>query len=468
MKSSLQCGVKDRKVVLRNRGQLDGYFEMIKLERASTKLCLALAVFLYPLAVGFADDEGWTLSRSLDYVRSNAPDAKVARLRFEKARAQLDEARTQWLPKLTAETGYSATDNPTQAFMFLLNQRQLTFGGDFNDPDVTDNWGSELRLEYPIYTGGARTAGVKAADAGVSAAEFDLATVRRQLQLEVARSYYQLLRSREMVVAAQASLESHRANLKLAQKLADAGKALATAVLDLETRVAQAEAGVVATKNQGEIATAMLKTLIGYDGKGFSVAHGWTSLKYPSDIIGASRPELSALKDRADQADAGVDIAKADRKPTIAAFASTRHDEGFTRSDGGNSWIAGVMIRLKITGRRETNAKIEQAQADRAIVDEQIRKQKQQIKFQVKSARLNLETSQKQISLARKGMKSAKKSLDLTRSRFEEGLALSTQLIDAESALTGARVRLSGARAEEQIAVASLRHALGLPINNSK
>ncbi len=439
---------------------------MIKMESALTGLCLTVAALLFLPANGFAGEDEWSLSRALGYVRTNAPDAKIAKLRFEKARAQLDEARTSWMPKLTAETGYAATDNPTQAFMFLLNQRQFTFGGNFNDPDVTDNWGSELRLEYPIYTGGARTAGVKAADAGLVASEFDLAAVRRQLELEVARLYYQVLRAREVVKAAQASLQSHRSNLRLAKLLEEEGKGLQTAVLDLDTRVAQAEAIVVATRNQGEIATEMLKTLIGYEGKNFSVAQGWTSLKFPTEIIGGSRPEISALKNRAEQAEAGIEIAKADRKPTVAAFASTRHDVGFTESGDGGSWIAGVMIRLKITGRRETNAKVAQAEADRAIIDEQIRKQKQQIKFQVKTAGLNLETARKGITLAKKGMVSAQKSLDLTRSRFKEGIALSSQLIDAETALTGARVRLSAARAEEQIAIASLRHALGLPIKN--
>jgi outer membrane protein TolC len=40
---------------------------------------------------------------------------------------------------------------------------------------------------------------------------------------------------------------------------------------------------------------------------------------------------------------------------------------------------------------------------------------------------------------------------------------LATQLIDAETALTAARVRRAEAEADERIAVAALRKALGLP-----
>jgi hypothetical protein len=51
----------------------------------------------------------------------------------------------------------------------------------------------------------------------------------------------------------------------------------------------------------------------------------------------------------------------------------------------------------------------------------------------------------------------------VTRARFSQGLALATQLIDAETALTAARVRRAEAEADERIAVAALRKALGLP-----
>ena len=429
---------------------------------------LAILAVVTGFSVVAQADQEWSLDRALAHVGEHAPDARMASLRMEKAQAQLDEARAQWMPRVTAETGYSATDNPTQAFMFLLNQRQLTFGGDFNDPAVTDNWGSELRLEYPLYTGGAREAGQRAAVAGVEASQYDLAATRRGLELEVARFYYQILRSDEIVAAAEASLKSHQGNLNLAAKLVEGGKALQTAVLDLETQVAEAEANLVAAENQRAIATAILKTLLGLeDDEPFVVSTHWSTIEWPGELIASTdRAELKSLAQRAKQADAGIEIAKSERKPTVAAFASGRHDEGFTEPDGGNSWIAGVMVRMRLFDGGETTAKIAQAEADKAIVDEQYRKLRQQIELGVKTAQLNVETSGKRIALAEKGIVSAEKSLELTRKRFEEGIALSTQLIDAESALAGARVRLSGARAERQIALAELRHSLGLPIRN--
>ena len=58
----------------------------------------------------------------------------------------------------------------------------------------------------------------------------------------------------------------------------------------------------------------------------------------------------------------------------------------------------------------------------------------------------------------------ASESEKLTRERFEGGLALAAQLIDAETALTAARVRRAEAESDRWTAVAALRRALGLPM----
>ena len=61
--------------------------------------------------------------------------------------------------------------------------------------------------------------------------------------------------------------------------------------------------------------------------------------------------------------------------------------------------------------------------------------------------------------------KAAARALQAT---FEQGMALSTQLIDSETALVAARVRRAEAEADRQIAVAALRKALALPQLDSK
>jgi outer membrane protein TolC len=74
-----------------------------------------------------------------------------------------------------------------------------------------------------------------------------------------------------------------------------------------------------------------------------------------------------------------------------------------------------------------------------------------------------LKAADERLAVSGKTVEQAEESAGLTRNRFEQGLALSTQLIDSESALVAARVRRAEAEADRRIAIAALRKALALP-----
>ena len=94
---------------------------------------------------------------------------------------------------------------------------------------------------------------------------------------------------------------------------------------------------------------------------------------------------------------------------------------------------------------------------------EQQRKVRLALDLEVEQARLDLQQATERLAVTEKVVSQAAESEALTRARFEQGLALSTQLFDAETALTGARVRRAEAEADQRIAVAAMRKALALP-----
>jgi outer membrane protein TolC len=76
---------------------------------------------------------------------------------------------------------------------------------------------------------------------------------------------------------------------------------------------------------------------------------------------------------------------------------------------------------------------------------------------------LDLKAANERLGVTEQVVAQASESAGLTRARFEQGAALSTQLIDSETALVAARVRRAEAEADQQIAIAALRKALALP-----
>ena len=73
------------------------------------------------------------------------------------------------------------------------------------------------------------------------------------------------------------------------------------------------------------------------------------------------------------------------------------------------------------------------------------------------------EKANERLAVSAKTVEQAEESATHNRTSFEQGLALSTQLIDSETALVAARVRRAEAESDQRIAVAALRKALALP-----
>ena len=81
---------------------------------------------------------------------------------------------------------------------------------------------------------------------------------------------------------------------------------------------------------------------------------------------------------------------------------------------------------------------------------------------------MGLQEAQARLETTARAAGQAEESLQITKERYGNGLALLTQLLDAETALTAARQRRAAAEADYQIACAALDKALGKSGRNDR
>jgi outer membrane protein TolC len=129
----------------------------------------------------------------------------------------------------------------------------------------------------------------------------------------------------------------------------------------------------------------------------------------------------------------------------------------------GQNYTAGVLAQWDLWDGFSTRAKVREANANLESAREEQRKLRLALDLEVEQARLDLKAADERLAVSGKTVEQAEESAGLTRNRFEQGLALSTQLIDSESALVAARVRRAEAESDRRIAIAALRKALALP-----
>ncbi len=409
--------------------------------------------------------EPWTLEHALDYALTNSPDVRLAEQRINAARAGLEQADSAFWPRLQFQSSYTRTDNPMMAFGSILAQHAYSASlvPSYNDLPAMDDMNVKGLVTMPLYAGGRSVAGRQAAKAGTEAAQEDARAIRNALAFEVTRTFYTVLKTRQFVRAAEAAVHSYETNLSIAQKRFNAGTLLKTDLLDIDVRLAQAREDFVRTRNARELSLRALRNLLGIEQGDFDVANTATVATTPDTDDFSQRPELAAARQRENAAQAQLRGSKGGYLPRVNAFGSLDYDYGWKTESDGKSYTAGVMLQWDLWDGRLTQGKIREAKASLESAREEQRKVRLALDLEVEQARLNLQQATERLAVTEKAVAQASESESLTRARFEQGLALATQLFDSETALTGARVRRAEAEADQRIAVAALRKALGLP-----
>jgi outer membrane protein TolC len=407
--------------------------------------------------------EAWTLERALEYAFAHNPDARIAEHRIAAAQAGLEQANSAFWPKLQVQSSYVRTDNPMLVFGSILNQRSYSSSLNFNDVPDVDNLNARGVVTVPIYAGGRNAAGRQAAKANTEATKKETAAVRNALGFEVSRAFLTVLKTREFIQAAEAAVRSFETNLIVAKKRLDGGTLLKSEVLDIEVRLAQAREDLVRARNANTLAQRALRNLLGIENGDFVVADTAPLVRAPRSDDFSQRPELAAARQREVAALAQVRGSNSGYQPRVNAFGSLDYDYGWVTQGDGKSYTAGVMFQWDLWDGFSTRSKAREAQANLESAREEERKLRLALELEVEQSRLELQAADERLAVSSKTVEQAAESARLTRNRFEQGLALSAQLIDSETAFVAARVRRAEAESEQRIAVAALRKALALP-----
>jgi len=430
-------------------------------------LAMAFVTYYVSSVPAASGAEAWTLDRALVTALAQSPDIKIARQRIEAAQAMIEQAGAAWMPQVMLQGRYSDTNNSMTAFGSILNQRAFSSGLDFNHPGQIDNFNTTGTVAYNLYGGGRATAGRNAARAGSHAAEQDARATQNQLGAEVVKAYLNIRKAREAVAAIEAGVKAYEAGVAAAHARYEAGQMLKADLLSLEVQLAQTRENLSSARHGAALAERAFLFVLGLDATGGPVElaaddPSLARLAQPDTLDFSQRPELLGLQDRIRAAEAMVRVARGNRQPIVNAFASYQYDQGWKLDSHADSWTAGVSVDLNVFDGGQTSGTIRQRSAELAQVKEMLRKATLGIGLEVEQARLAHDDARERLAVTAQAIEQAEESAALSRARFEKGALLTADLIGVETRLIEARMRRAVAAADERIALADLRRALGL------
>ena len=400
----------------------------------------------------------------MQFCLENSPDSRVALQRMEMAAAAVEQARAGYYPQVDISLQYGQTNNPMYSFGNILNQGSFSSAIDFNDPGRTDDLNLRAGVEYRFYNGGRDQAGVEAAEAGLSRSLMDRETVYSVLAFEVVRSFQSMVQATELLEARKVSLDAIRATLSVARARFDAGDLLKADLLNLEVQESRASENLILAEHRLELSQKVFLNLLGLKQGAVEIDTSPEVCRQvlPSERSYDRRPELQGLVHAEEAATANLEAARGGNLPTVDGFASYQYDKGYVLDGEGDSWMAGVKVNYRLYEGNRTSAAIAKAMAELSTIRAQRKKVELGIDLEVKQADLNHRQAVQRLQVTEKMVEQAMESARLSRTRFKEGVILSSDLIDVETRLTDALVRQSVAKASIKVAIADLRRAMGL------
>jgi outer membrane protein TolC len=396
---------------------------------------------------------------------SSHPGLRAGQETAEAAREHAQAAGEARFPVLTLGARALRTDEPMMAFGLKLDQGRIN-QADFdparlNAPDAIYGWGLSASITQPLYAGGRIDAGRRATAALADASAHDQERRRQEIAAAVVEAYFASQLADQGVRFAEDQLAQARETESFVHARAKAGAMLDADAARATAFRAQSEAALSTARQRLGSARSALSLLTGQSVTGATLT---TRIETDSPVEAASpgeRADLLAARERATAAGAGASAAAGNLLPEV--FLQLSAETARRKPEEGTVWttaMIGARWQLSLGSRSEWRA----AQSRARAAADAARWEERQAAREVTESRRSLEAATARIQAAREAVSSGEAVRTQRAARHRQGLLPLTEVLDAETGLSGARTLLLQSQLEARLARTQLQLALGQPV----
>ncbi len=413
-----------------------------------------------------------SLRQSVDYaVSHNRLLAADHSNTVEQSRAGQDLATSQFMPRLGLSTGVVRTDSPGSYFATKLNQQRVS-AADFNptvinNPGYINNYQTRLEVNMPIYRGGALWAGKKQSDHHAGSAVLNHSYMQQQIIFQTIHAYAQTRQTQVAIHAMEAAVNAAEKRHKDTQALHDRGVLIDSDVMDAQVHLLRSQLKRKQAKHAYARATEQLQRVMGLESDSSLAIEGDPHLVVTQSSLDEAlqqaltmRPDLKAMQEAYQASQAGVDLSRAAFLPRVDLVAGQEWNASTPALKNRNSMI-GATISMNLFSGGSDKAELRVSHAKQLGLELQISDHKQQIHNEVAHAWRMLDESRSRDASEAEALKQSEESLRIKSLRFAQGLAKTSDLLDAQLQVDTTRLSSIQARYDVTIAQAALQLAVG-------
>ena len=342
-------------------------------------------------------------------------------------------------------------------------------------PNIESTYSADLRLSQPLYTGGFIAANREAARLEQSAATSSRSLTSLDLEYAARLHYWSTVAATASVTVAEAQYKRASRLLDDARALREAGMAVNADVFAAEARSAAAEVDVIRAENERSKAAGALKSLLGLDRAADILLDDTSTDNVPlrpntlaqlqAEAL-EKRPELSISDSRIQGLGARARATNSARMPTVGLSAHWRYARPNERylppvDEANDSWGVALGASWQLFDGSRTKAQVAEVNAEQRALQADRSELERRILLEVETARLELQAAIKAVEAADASAAAARAWEEASSERYAAGLALLSELLDAQADLTAAEVAQVRTRVSAWIAEADLLRSVG-------
>ncbi|MCC6416345.1 MAG: TolC family protein [Opitutaceae bacterium] len=345
-------------------------------------------------------------------------------------------------------------------------------------PAQNENWGVAVQATQVLYAGGGVTAATRGAALAKQAAELELQGVINEQLLAVRTLFYGVLLAQEQVTVQGENIKLLEGQLNDARNRYEAGSISNFEVLRAQVALANGQPDLITARNNYRLAIEELRQVLGFSNTAADQAtrlpsfvgdlavngHDTMELRDAIAAARANRPELQRLVKLEAAGEEQVITSRASARPQVSAFGRydwARGGPGSGWSDKLDGWTLGLQAQWDVFDGRATAGRVVQAKSRLMQTKLALEESQLAIDVEVRRAHSSLTEAWELVEASGKVVAQADEALRLANVRYNAGTATQLDVLTSQVELTRAKLNQLQALYRYNVALASLRKAIG-------
>ena len=415
-----------------------------------------------------------TLEESVRIALEKSKTLAMAREKVEESKARIGEARSGFLPRIGSKASYTRLDMVPYMSFAIPGMPAGTIPDkiEIGDDDI---YNVAVSAQQPLFTGGRILNGYRMAEYGAEAEALNYRRSESEVVLHATEAYYGVLKAQEFRKVSEQAVAQMEAHVRDLENMYQVGMIAENDLLKAKVQLSNVKLMRIQATNAVRMATTAFCSVLGIP-LDTEVALK-AKLEYqPSEPVVLDeaiqkalkeRPEMKAMQYSLKIGEKAVSISKAGWLPNVGLIGNYN----YKRPDRENekewygSWDVTVAAEMNVFDWGATHYQTTQAKHRLRRMEEGFGQLRDGITLEVTQSVLALQEAREKVAATQENVEQAEENYRITNEKFKQGMATNTDLLDANTMWTQAKMEVVQALADHHVAEAKLEKATGIMSN---